>query len=83
MGTQLYFDVMLPATDAEARGNTAVHRQLELLTLSGTNEIHLRLGRLDSQDDGDGYMVRLDNAAAQKLLDALEGATERLAKFMK
>jgi hypothetical protein len=78
MGTIIYFDEMLPATDAEARKNPAAQRQLEILTPSGEHEIHLRLGRLNSQNDGNGYTVKLDQVTVQKFREALEQAADRL-----
>jgi len=83
MGTSCHFDRMLEATDPEVHRKPGGRRQLELLIPSGTNQINLRLGRLNSENGGDGLAVHLDRAAAQELADALVEAIERLGDFIR
>jgi hypothetical protein len=74
MGTHFHFDQMLPASDSEARQHPNSQRQVEILIPSGTREIHLRVGELDQEHQGNGYAVLLKEEDAFALFKSLESA---------
>ena len=69
MGTRIHVDEMLEACD---RGKTVGQRQLEVFTPSGTNELHLRIGELNEENEGHGSCIKLSPETATALLEGLE-----------
>lgn len=78
MGTNFYFDQMLPASDEEASGKFGKKRQVEIFSTRGTHDLHLRIGNLNEEHQANGYSVHLTEEAARELLEGLNQAVQYL-----
>lgn len=78
MGTNFYFDQMLPASDEEAHGKSGKRRQVEIFSTRGTHNLHLRIGKLNEEHQSSGYSVHLTEEAAHELLEGLNQAMQYL-----
>lgn len=74
MGTLFHYGEMLPASDAESRDKHRSKRHVEIFTINGDHEIHLRIGKLNHEHMGNGYSVQLREKDARELMKGLERA---------
>lgn len=71
MGTNFFYDEMLPTDDG--RAEDAV-RQLEIFRPSGENHVCIRIGDIGDQHMGSGPSVLIERKHAEELLEGLERA---------
>lgn len=72
MGANFFFDKLLPAHDAESRGEPGSVRQVEIFTHG--DGMYLRVGRLGEEHEGQGFTVELSKTDARELAEGLDRA---------
>jgi hypothetical protein len=70
--TSFYLNELLP--DGAHRAAPTDMRQVEVLRLSGTHEIHLRIGDVGDIDQGTGVSVVLTEKSAAAIIEGIETA---------
>ncbi|MEO7466739.1 MAG: hypothetical protein ABIV36_06990 [Sphingobium limneticum] len=70
--TTLFYDTMLPAGDLRAVESD--RRQLEILRVSGTHKILLRIGETNEEHQGGIASVELDQTSAAALIEGIQMA---------